>query len=399
MDWEYHSRGPVDPTSPFAQAAQGNGLRNGEVSRHCNRRGPMRLSITDPCPGFASPTKELGSSRPSSAFSSPSKNQQPRPPLFMPQQNVSGPPAPAFRNPAFTTPRKPFDHVVLSEASDLDDSPARTEASDLPNDTPEADRMSDVNMGGTITPAKIDKTFRYSRGASSRRHMPGRGEIRTHRDLGTHDAWRKKRHQDRDARHGRRQSEDSEDESDAGIGFADRGRHGTRPKADKGQDRRRGMIGSVFHMMEEHNTAPENLYRWMQLGINVFIGGLFCAVVFSVVHTIRSDINAVNEAARQEIRVKMAACQDEYMANGCANTDAPAFKKMCSEWYDCMMQNPDSIVRVRATMTEVANIMNDFFGTLNLKAWVSSSEQWLFVRIMLTKHPRGLSWPLSPSRC
>lgn len=29
MDWEYQTRGPIDPTSPFAQAAQNRGLQNG----------------------------------------------------------------------------------------------------------------------------------------------------------------------------------------------------------------------------------------------------------------------------------------------------------------------------------------------------------------------------------
>ncbi|KAF4119451.1 Di-sulfide bridge nucleocytoplasmic transport domain [Geosmithia morbida] len=341
MDWEYQNKGPIDPTSPFAQAAQNRGLRN----------------------GFASPSKPTPS-----IFASPTKNPQHRT-LFSSQQtsSLSKPSAPPFRNPAFTTPRKPFDQVVMSETSDMEDSPARTEASDFANDTPEADRMGDVSMSGTVTPAKIDKIFRYSKAASSnRRHMPGKGEIRPHRDYGLSELTRRKKRygHERDLYHGRQQSQDSDMELDDDMDY-----NGRRRRNDRAPKRQGGLVGSMFHMMEEHNTAPENLYRWIQLGINGFMGGLFCVVVISVVHTIRSDIRAVNEAARQEIRVKMAACQDEYMANHCATTNAPAFKKMCSEWYDCMMQDPESIVRVRATMTEVANIMNDFFGNLNLKAW------------------------------
>lgn len=256
----------------------------------------------------------------------------------------------------------------MSEASDMEESPVPTEASDVFNDTPEADRMSDVSMTGTITPAKIDKAFRYNKSSSSgrRQYMSGKGEIRPHRDYGLSELSRRKKRygHERELFHGRRQSQDSDDESSDDVAY------GRRRKNDRAPKRQGGLVGSMFHMMEEHHTAPENLHRWIQLGINVFLGGLFCAVVISVVHTIRSDIHAVNEAARQEIRVKMAACQDEYMANQCATTNAPAFKKMCGEWYDCMMQDPESIVRVRATMTEVANIMNDFFGNLNLKAWV-----------------------------
>ena len=242
--------------------------------------------------------------------------------------------------------------------------------------------MGDVNMGGTITPSKVDKAYRYQKnGVSSRKHVSGKGEIRPRHDLDVSEVTRRKRrqHEREFGNHRRLNSQDSDEDSDAS--YENYSRHRSRPKTDRHQDVRGGVIGSMFHMMEEHHNAPENLHRWIQLGINVFLGGTFCAVVLSVMQTIRSDIRAVNEGARQEIRAKMAVCQDHYLSNGCATTDAPAFKALCSEWHDCMMQDPESIVRVRATMAEAANIMNDFFGNLNLKAWVS--------RIALSKKSPG----------
>ena len=260
---------------------------------------------------------------------------------------------------------------MLSEASGAEESPALTETSDFPNDTPEADRMSDINMGGTITPAKVDKAFRYhNRGHSPRKIMSGKGEIRSHRDLSA-NVTRRRRRQPNYTRH---QSQDSDGDSDDDPSHS---HYQSRPKHKKKPVRQGGVIGSMFHMMEEHHTAPDNLHRWIQLGINIFVGVTFCAAVMAVIYAVRSDILAINEAARNEVRVKKAACQDEYNANNCANTVAPAFKKMCGEWYDCMMQDANSIQRVRATMTEIAHIMNDFFGALNLKAWVSQTGQRL----------------------
>lgn len=228
--------------------------------------------------------------------------------------------------------------------------------------------MGDVTMGGTITPSKIDKAKRYA--GSSRKHMSGKGEIRPRHDADLSDVGRRrKRQHDRDGGNYRKPyAQDSDDESDAS--FTMRNRNRGRRKVDKKQTGYGGVIGSMFHMMDEHHNAPENLRRWIQLAINVFLGGLFCVVVISVMQAIRADIRAVNEGARQEIRAKVAACQDQYLSNGCSTTNAPAFLALCSEWSDCMSQDPDSIVRVRATMAEAANVMNDFFGNLNLKAWV-----------------------------
>src|SRR5438046_1624665 len=86
----------------------------------------------------------------------------------------TAPTAPPFRNPAFTTPRKPFDELVLSEASGPESSPVMTDTSEIPNDTPDLS-MGEINLG-TITASKIDKALRYGKAAhQSRRNAPGRG--------------------------------------------------------------------------------------------------------------------------------------------------------------------------------------------------------------------------------
>lgn len=229
--------------------------------------------------------------------------------------------------------------------------------------------MSDVNMSGTITPAKIDKAFRYHKGAcSARKHVSGKGEIRPHRDVGPTELTRRRKRSER-SNYAWRQSQDSDDDSD--DSFSTRSRHRPRHRNNRKPQPHGGVVASVLRMMEENHTAPENLHRWIQLGINIFLGLIFCGVVASIVRAVHSDIAAVNEAARQDIRAKAARCRNDYIVNHCATTDAPAIKELCNKWFDCMSHNPDSIVRVRATMTEIANIMNDFFGHLNLKAWVS----------------------------
>lgn len=316
-----------------------------EVRHRLNIHVAARQLITL---GFGSST--VSQQRPN-PFATPSKTQNSSRSLFPPQKSSSRPSAPAFRNPAFTTPRKPTDDVSCSEASGAEDSPAQE--SDFPNDTPEIDRQGDVTMGGTIIPSKVDKSSRYRKPAS------GRGEIRPARGLGVNDLARRRKKQHNQLLRYPQESEDEDTDDD----YASKER---RPRSNGGG----GVVGSMFRMMDEHRDAPDNLGRWVKFAVNVFLMFLFCGTIVALVQGVMSDVRTVHEGARSEIRAKAAACQDEYMANGCDTTDAPAFKKMCSEWLECMRQSED-IIRTRATLNEVANIMNDFFGRLNLKAWVS----------------------------
>jgi hypothetical protein len=268
---------------------------------------------------------------------------------------------------------------VFSEASGAESSPALTEASDIPDDTPDMDRFGDLNMG-TITPSKVDKSYRYGKnGYGPKRHTAGRGEIaRSQRDLPTTDLLRKrKRHnQDKDVGNVRRHAswengEDSASDSDAGQIFSQTKSH--KPPKQK------SWLKNMFAVMDEHPNAPENLYRWIQLLVNFLLVSIFFFVGWAIVDTVRSDIRNANEAARLEIVSKVLECREEYVLNGCAKKDRPALKQMCDEWYDCMNQDPESIMRVKVTAKHVAEIINEFANGLHLKAWVSyhSGAAWI----------------------
>ncbi|KAF4338029.1 nucleus export BRL1 [Fusarium beomiforme] len=325
MDWEYQNSGPFDPTSPFAQAAKSN---------------PQNRT--------------------------PSKTRPPQS-SFTPQVSSKAA-APPFRNPAFTTPRRPFDDLALSEASGAEDSPAQTEISDFPNDTPEADRMSDVNMSGLTSPSKIDKSLRYSKTPfSSRKHTPGRGEIRANRDFSVSEFMRKrKRHNfDRDVgsitRH--RWTESDSDSEDSIAPRRSRGKKKSPKEAPK------GFLGSLFHVLDEHPNAPDNLYRWVRLIVNFFLVSVFIYIGWSIVATVKTDIENANEMARIEIMGKITECQTQYSINECAKNDRPALRVACEEWSECMSQNPEAIMRVKVTAKQIAEIINEFSEAMNLKAW------------------------------
>ncbi|KAL6917436.1 hypothetical protein FSHL1_008867 [Fusarium sambucinum] len=357
MDWEYQDSGPFDPTSPFTHAAKSNSQ---DVFP-----SPSKSSLKpNPFANLGTPSKP----NPFANFGTPSKSQPPRASFFTPQV-PSRAAAPPFRNPAFTTPRRPFEDLVLSEASGAEDSPAPTEVSDFPNDTPEVDHTSDINMGGMASPSKIDKSHRYNKTPfSSKKHTPGRGEIRANRDLPVSEFIRKrKRHNlDRDVSNVPRHRW-TESDSDSGDSIAPRRR--SRGKRNT-KEEPKGFLGSLLHMLDEHPNAPDNLYRWVKLLVNFFLVAVFVYIGWSIVSTIKTDIENANEMARIEIMGRITECQTQYTINGCSRNDRPpVIAKHCDEWFECMTQNPEAIMRVKVTAKQIAEIINEFSDAMNLKAW------------------------------
>lgn len=250
-----------------------------------------------------------------------------------------------------------------------------TENSEFPDDTPDVDRFGDMNMG-TITPSKVNKNLRYGKAGlqSLKRHVPGKGEIpRSGRD---YPAIRKrKRHNmDRDVGsvrfHGSQDWDESEEDSDD-SGSRSAGARGG--KGSRKTKKNRSWISNLFHTLEEHPNAPENLYRWIQLLINCAIVSGFVFVCWTMFDSVRSDIRNANDAARLDIENRITQCRTEYTLNECIKKDRPALKAMCDEWAECMIQDSSAIMRVRVTVKQIAEILNEFAGAMQMKAWVSKT--------------------------
>lgn len=314
-------------------------------------------------PPISTPTKQQGSGAPSSFFTPRIPGSQTAPP---------------FRNPAFTTPRKPFDDLALSEASGAESSPALTEPSDYQNDTPELDRMAELNMA-TITPSRIDKGLRYSKSGQSRRHAPGRGEIpRPGKDHSAVDLVRKRkrRNYDRDVATTRHSGwEDSGDDSD----------DSTHPRSrDKRSSKKSGWLGGISGM-NPHFT--EDAHKLVSLSLHVVLA---CSVIFvgwkgySAVH---ADIATANRSAQAARLNKIAECTKQYQENQCAQ-NLPALRELCEQWRNCMTDDPEAIFMVRNTIKEVASIINEFSGEMHLKSWVRLLRNHHVQKAELTPYSR-----------
>ncbi|KAL6857390.1 Di-sulfide bridge nucleocytoplasmic transport domain-containing protein [Trichoderma novae-zelandiae] len=385
MEWEYQNAGPVDLTSPFAQVAK---KRSDNLFN-----APLKPSTAQ--------------SNSFSAFGTPSK--PPTRSFFTPQlaPRVVAPP---FRNPAFTTPRK-LDDAGLSDSSfaetsftegeasfttALEGSPSRTEASAVLDDTPESGHVSDATVANSPTPTKVDKNSRYNRG-SPRRHAAGRGEIRPAREVPRKELQvlrKRKRHNfDKDVssvmRHLPRDWEGEASDSDTSMVSyqgASPSRIAAPPSSSQHKNQRpatpptrEGWFVSVLGTMDRYPGAPDHIYRWLQLGLNCFMIGIVIFFGWAVVEAVRSDIRNANEMARMEIMSRISECQNHYTSNECSKRDRPALRALCDEWYDCMTQDSDAIMRVKVTIKQVAEVINEFADAMNFKAWVMFGTIAVFI--------------------
>lgn len=258
---------------------------------------------------------------------------------------------------------------MYPEYSGAESSPALTDTSEMPAETPEFEREEDVEKV-TLTPSAGRTLFSKT---LLRNHASGRGEIaRSSRDK---IRKRKRLHGDRDVGSGRSRLPHDSDDSDSD--WEDGLDHGAKRSKD-GKKPNRGWVNNFLSAVSDHPSAPAILSKWLQLGVNVILLSLVLFGMFAIFSQVRSDLSQAGEKARAAIVNEMSVCTENYRKNGCAPraSRAPALDGPCNEWEACMNQDPSAIMHVQISAKNIAEIMNEFVGVLTFKTWVR--EQILF---------------------
>lgn len=278
--------------------------------------------------------------------------------------------APAFRNPAFTTPQKRIDELAFSEMSGAESSPAMTEDSEMPDETPEADRTEDFGKM-TITPATANRKL-FGGVGKARSRTPGKGEIsRGNRDIQhLRGKIRKRTRQtgDRDVGSARSRVQHESDESDSDWEQQDQNQKTRRQKKN-----RTGAISGFLTAISTNPDAPVIISRWLKTMVNVVLVGGLLWILYSCISAARSDLANAAEQERAKILSEMQSCAHEYTKNRCSPMAerAPALGRVCDEWEACMNQDPTSVMKVQISARNLAQILNEFTSVLSMKAWVS----------------------------
>lgn len=335
MDWEWQTQGPTDPKSPFPQFKPQQGQK-----RTFNIRGEIykRDKLTFNAEGFES-------NHPSSSFI-----------------GASSAPAPQFRNPSFTTPRKPFDQELFSEVSGAESSPAdNADAEDTPDPPKTSQTMTAFTDGGTVRQPIFG---RY--GSSFLGSSPGRAEQRRGKYANAIiNKVRKRKRIDRDYALVRNHREGSDSESGG-----DESRPRSSGKYVK-QESKEGWFASTFNYIESHPNLPNVLSIYAQMAINFFIAGLTVFGVYTFWMTVRADVDKASDDERALVLAEIARCARDYVDNRCgSNQRLPALQIPCEGWEHCMNRDPNSIGRARVSAHTFAQIFNSFIEPISYKAMV-----------------------------
>ncbi|KAI1177858.1 hypothetical protein F4777DRAFT_540611 [Nemania sp. FL0916] len=352
MDWEYQNSAPMDPSSPFAQSsrlAQDRNIFGGSSSFSAfsqNQNGFARAPMTPSKPLPPTPMQQQ------QHLQSPSIFQSSR------IQRTSGTP---FRNPAFTTPHKPFDADALSEVSAAESSPAATDGSDFP-ETPDHDQSFSLAQM-TITPATMSKqNSRFPKKAS------GKGEI-SKTVFPTRDKVRKRKryNADKDVSGYRLpyrysgEGDESDYESDEST---------FEPSQAQGSQKKRsrdGWFGSFLSTLQRHPHAPSILGYWLNFGFSLICVTGTVWIGWTIITGLRQDFAGARSLVRSEILDEMAKCRSDYIDNHCAEGRAPALTALCEQWEICMNKNPDNLKTIQLGAKGIVEIINEIVDTMSYK--------------------------------
>ena len=265
--------------------------------------------------------------------------------------------APPFRNPSFTTPRKPFDDSLFSEVSGAESSPADNADAE---DTPEPQ----TSKAMTAFTSKSEKTPLFGRyGAGFAGNSPLDSKRRNKYGNAIVKKVRKRRRIDRDdaALIGTRGSEtDSEDES----------RSKSRSQALQNENRQ-GWFAAFLNGIESHPNLPNVLSFYAQLTLNFFLVGLAIFGVWTFWSTIKGDVDKASDEAIAAAVADMAKCAANFVENGCQNPNRPpALETVCDNWDFCMNRDPKSVGRAKISAHTFAQIFNSFIEPISYKAMV-----------------------------
>lgn len=290
------------------------------------------------------------------SFNAPSKS------IFSPsvaKQNS----APSFRSTAFTNPAFSTPRDTRFMDMDIDDSPAVTEASGIA-DTPDMDRSDFLEDTGLPSPEPIKPRTLFQDKRS------GKGALPRATGLGfPHDRVRKRPRVDKDKDIGSTRTRlpggCDEDDSDYGAYDSDNGRR--RPR------RKMGWLHSILSAISANPQAPIIFSYYLQLFIDTFLGGLVIWTVWGTVKSARNEFIYSADRAKNDKIAEIDACNQQFIANKCApiSSRLPALQGACNEWDKCMSQDPNSVAGVKASLSHLADIINEFTTRLSWKSIVS----------------------------
>lgn len=146
-------------------------------------------------------------------------------------------------------------------------------------------------------------------------------------------------------------------------------------------------VANALYVM---STIPMVILTWIQFAFNLLVMATLFYGGWKTICILSSDLDKHIEKQSHIMLADIIHCSREYVKNRCSLPDAPpAIEPMCDKWKLCMEQDVSSIMKSRETAVILAEILNNFFGSLSDRTIYSCAT--LFIgSIILTNFM--LSW-------
>ncbi|KAK2073407.1 hypothetical protein P8C59_007694 [Phyllachora maydis] len=360
FEWQ-NAHGPRDPTSPFTQLPSWRGAS----------------SFASPM-GLGSASNKAGGVFGSTAVAEP--HQPPPSSSFNPK--LGSRVAPAFRNKAFFTPQKSVSDVAMSDFSAAESSPAATDVSVTPKDTPD-DGDDGSSHTRTVRGHSWVRPLLSGRRSTHVQHAPGKGELaRTHRI----EKPRKRRREgaDRDVGTVRWRHPGGEPDGEAGDGDRDDSDpDGHRAKRAHTDARPTKSAAAAFlELLREHPHAPAILGSWLNLSVSAATTALVLGLVWAFAAAVRADMRDEVGRARAQLLEVARKCGEHYAANRCApHVRVPAMDAQCDAWDACMKQDLAAVNYTAAMARSATKLLNEVVEGLSWKAWMFVATMILLLAV------------------
>jgi hypothetical protein len=265
-----------------------------------------------------------------------------------------------FRNPSFTTPRKPFDATPFSDTSAMDSSPAGAIETDADaEDTPEV-KASRRDMVMFTSSKKAQPAPMFTKALATPGNLRGRDDVR--RKLYDGQKVRKRKRHERDPRAAYYDTESSDDE---------------RPRSRSAKDNalaaplapQSGIIARSLDLISDRPSLPFILTYWVSFLFTLCttLGVLW--LLYQIWSTVQHDLSAAAAAEVSKVISEMGACADHYTRNRCdPQSRIPAMEEMCRQWEVCMNQNPEEVGRTKVSAKMLAQVITSFCEPFSWKA-------------------------------
>lgn len=138
------------------------------------------------------------------------------------------------------------------------------------------------------------------------------------------------------------------------------------------------------------SSIPMIILTWLQFAFNLFVMVFLFYGMWKTIGILSADLDKHIEKQSHTMLAEIIQCSREYLKNSCALPNSPpAMEPFCDNWKLCMEQDVSHILKSKETAAILAEILNNFFGTLSDRT-IYSCATLLIGSIFMTNFM--LSW-------